>query len=817
MGDKAFIFRGVPASRANLKRALLLSADAYEERWGDECRCPFVPCFQELTTVHKGGYVHFWRHKRPPCTGYCPHYVPGDGDGDTDWRPHRAALADVHSALHQSLVERHMWLETRHRQLETRHRQLADDMIDRHTKIKISLGEAGGEPAILIDNWGVVWPIHRGNVESRSHSDLLGDRRAIPIVAEEDLEELNRSSLRSHLQRIVERQPVPVIRPKPEGAAGPWSLITSPDQTDPNKIMPLPRSAIPISVDARALFGTPAPDAEWPWPPAGLLPIWVWSEPESEETYEEALNAVKASLEQRHPLGIKVIRLLAKRLLVDGGSLHRILFDQKREEAQRFFLEAKRTFPREKDILRPHEFPRMAEGAEPPTDLERIGRVQTYLEAIRTEGAQVEHRERERARKMAAELVEMKQKTQILGAGLRKLTGKLETTAQELRGAIEDQDKKLKGAIEATKELEGKIATLRRDVQTRMKKLDGRLETTTQELWEGIENQGKKLEGKIRVTTKGLQDEFATGLRRMRSELETELEKERRERFQQDRELVDELQKVSHVLRWIVAALVVIGLAVLFLLGARWFGQAGESEAEGDSNVASVALPSDAETASGPASGSTQRQASGPSSGQGESRTSGQADKSASEEVAPRALPGDGSSIESAQDQRPSVGILGSDDPPRLGKLGGVQNDAAGAQPAPGTGETKDEETTGPQEAPTVPKPGPEPPTKPPITEPPPSPRSSSGTLRINFESVGRKGHLAVYLRGKLILNRSFRPGSVTAEHSLPAGALELRVVVTPKGRQAQIRELTGQITGGSEVTLEIRLDKSRNLTANLG
>jgi hypothetical protein len=266
--------------------------------------------------------MSYWRHPPAKKEDYCPFRVEGSDSGISPWDPDWAALKDVLLKVKDKLEER---------------------------GTECSIGSAGGERAGLIGSWGAIVPINPGNVEIQAERPEVEGRTVIPIIALESLESLNRHNLAPYLRQIVDRQPVPVIRPKMEGPAGPWSLLTDGSQLSPEQVEDMIVGAIPIPINARELFGEPAAGASFAWPPPGLVPIWVWTD------YKDGLDAVKDGLDHTLPLGTKVLRLLAKRLLVDGGSVHRALFAQSLEDARDFFLIAEKTFPRSDQIVRPEE------------------------------------------------------------------------------------------------------------------------------------------------------------------------------------------------------------------------------------------------------------------------------------------------------------------------------------------------------------------------------------------------------------------------------------------------------------------------------
>lgn len=154
------------------------------------------------------------------------------------------------------------------------------------------------------------------------------------------MNEANLASLfRKALAQIVERQPVLVVRPALEGPAGGWGLLTSPERLSRRTIEEFVVDALPVIVDARSLFRGPAGEGsgvEGSWPPLGALPIWI------RPFHKDGVDAAKEALEESSPLGSKVLRLLVKRLLVDGAGVHRVLFGQTREEARDLFLVASR-------------------------------------------------------------------------------------------------------------------------------------------------------------------------------------------------------------------------------------------------------------------------------------------------------------------------------------------------------------------------------------------------------------------------------------------------------------------------------------------
>jgi hypothetical protein len=321
--DKAYVFRrGTEAKPENWDEAELVSVYEYTEEYGDQIRCPYEPCFQDLTPIRPTNAIHHWRHPRARIEDYCPFRVEESDSGDSRWKPDWAALDDVL-------------------------RKVRDKLEERGTECKIV--RAGGERVGFIGSWGAIVPINPNNVQIRAKDPELEGRTVIPIVALETLEHLNGYNLAPFLRQIVNRQPVPVIRPKMEGPAGPWSLLTDGSQLKPEQVEDMIVGAIPISINPQDLFGEPAADDRFPWPPPGLVAVWVWT------NYKDGLDSVKNILDYTLPLRTKVLRLLVKRLLVEGGSVHRALFAQSREDARNFFLIAEMTFPRADHLILPAE------------------------------------------------------------------------------------------------------------------------------------------------------------------------------------------------------------------------------------------------------------------------------------------------------------------------------------------------------------------------------------------------------------------------------------------------------------------------------
>lgn len=339
--ERAAVFRhGIEATPENLDKAELLTVDEYIREPGDRIRCLYASCFKPVTPVYPTDARDHWRHPPAREEDYCPFRVEGSDSGTVHWDPDRAALDDVL-------------------------RKVKDKLEERGTECRI--GRADGERAGLVGSWGAIVPVNPKNVKIQAERPEVEDRTVIPIIALESLENLNKSYLASYLRQIVERQPVPVIRPKMEGAAGPWSLLTDPDQLSPEQVEKMIVGAIPIPINARELFGEPAAGGRFVWPPPGLIPIWVWTD------HKDGLDTVIDGLERTLPLGARVLRLLAKRLLVDGGSVHRALFAQSLEDARNFFLIAQKTFPRSDQIVRPEEL------ADVNRDTELVGILQGNL------------------------------------------------------------------------------------------------------------------------------------------------------------------------------------------------------------------------------------------------------------------------------------------------------------------------------------------------------------------------------------------------------------------------------------------------------
>ncbi len=362
---RAYIFRrGIAAEPQNRNQAHLVSVDEYVEEYGDRIRCPYEPCFQALQAIRPIRAQHHWRHPPAREDEYCPFRVDGSDSGSSAWRPDWAALDDVLLRVRDRLAE---------------------------TGTACRIGRAGGNRAGLIGNWGAILPINPSNARDLAKSFEVEGRTVIPIVALQDLKRLNEIKLAPFLREIIERQPVPVIRPEMEGPAGRWSLLIDSDQLSPEQIEDMIVGAIPIPINARGLFGEPAHDASFPWPPPGLVPIWVWTD------HKDGLDAVKDGLENSEPLGTKVLRLLAKRLLVDGGSVHRALFAQAREEACDFFLVAEKTFPRAEQIVQPAELAEIDRDIKLASVLGASHLVQGCFRDLKTQGRILEKRRSEQA------------------------------------------------------------------------------------------------------------------------------------------------------------------------------------------------------------------------------------------------------------------------------------------------------------------------------------------------------------------------------------------------------------------------------------
>ena len=125
----------------------------------------------------------------------------------------------------------------------------------------------------------------------------------------------------------------------------------------------------------------------------------------------------------------------------------------------------------------------------------------------------------------------------------------------------------------------------------------------------------------------------------------------------------------------------------------------------------------------------------------------------------------------------------------------------------------------------TVPAAGPEEPA--PIV--PPASESKEATLLVSLFSQYPRGTMIVYVNKEKVLNEPFRfvergslfrsrtaPGEIRRAVTVPAGTSSVRVYVTPEGKAAQVKSLSGNFPGGGSRSLEIRLSETGVMTAQL-
>ncbi len=110
-----------------------------------------------------------------------------------------------------------------------------------------------------------------------------------------------------------------------------------------------------------------------------------------------------------------------------------------------------------------------------------------------------------------------------------------------------------------------------------------------------------------------------------------------------------------------------------------------------------------------------------------------------------------------------------------------------------------------------------------------PAPVPTDAKLAVHLYSQQSSGILMIYLGDKQLMRDPFdfsekeslfrrKPGEgyVDQTFTLPAGAVTLRVYVTPTGQRARVQTLSGNLPGGSQRRLSIQLDRDGNLTAHL-
>jgi hypothetical protein len=764
---RAYVFRrGVPASPENRELAEAVTVDEYVPAPADRIRCIYEPCFQPLTPVVPTRARSHWRHpKDAPSGHYCPYRT--DRAGGADWRPSRAALDDLRSRL--------------------------QDRVPGGCRV----GRVAGvrDEVLTLGDWAVVVPLHADNVRAMAEVEELDGKPVFLVVALDDLQQINelklKPFLRAALERIVERQPVLVVRPALEGPAGGWGLLTSPRRLTLEEIEELLVDALPVLVDARELFGrSEGPQPAAAWPPPGPLPIWIRPAP------KEGVDAVQEELAETTPLGARVLRLLAKRLLVDGAGVHRILFSQTLDEARDFFRVSETTFPRADQVIRETDLPYLAESPGFTELLAAEPVLGECFEALAEEG-----RRRERTRAEAAERREREreEREERMESGLATVHETVEAIDERVADAVARLDEEIESLRQQTSgafRASGPLSRGLRDLKTKARDL----ETRTDDLRKGVVSlgqdfsadrdarveEGKEIRMELRGEIQGLHedlDEQLAGLRKELAGQRTELRRQGR---------------FEHRLAWALGTAVGVAVVLASLVWPGWPGgewlKAGTEEAAGTEQALSGA-PGD-EASDGASTDEATGGASADEAGPGTGRTAAEVEPGANG-GAPDPDDSHRTPSEAAGFSRPSA----SEASPQTA-FSRPSTPAANPDPASNLPDAP---------APTASPPEP----------PPPIPPSPYGTLRIDVAADRARGGLMIYSAGERLWDGDLAgltdaAGTVVAERRLDAGPLELLVHHWRRGRPTRTRTLRTDLPGGGTLTLRIRVDRDGRLEAVL-
>lgn len=126
-----------------------------------------------------------------------------------------------------------------------------------------------------------------------------------------------------------------------------------------------------------------------------------------------------------------------------------------------------------------------------------------------------------------------------------------------------------------------------------------------------------------------------------------------------------------------------------------------------------------------------------------------------------------------------------------------------------------------------VPAPAPVP--QKPVVAPSPAPVAGDANVEIDFYSEVSEGVLTVYSGERQIFREPFKfvkktgflskeriPGALSAQRTLPAGAVALRVYVTLPGKPTKAIVVEDNLVGGSNRRLIVRVDADARVDAQL-
>ena len=769
---RAYVFRrGVTALPENRDSGEIVSVDEYDPEWGDQVRCTYEPCFQELIPVVPAVARSYWRHPPDPAgTKYCPHRSPRDGS--PDWQPSRAALED--------LVVKH-------------------ENFPGGCRV-VYWAAADGYVAEFGDDIVAV-PLHQGNVRRMAGLRELDGRVIFPIVALDDLEAMNQANLaplfRKALAQIVARQPVLVVRPALEGPAGAWGLLTSPGHLGVGTIEECVVDALPVIVDARSLFRGPAEDSgsQGSWPPPGALPIWI------RPFHKEGVDAAKEALEECSPLGGKVLRLLVKRLLVDGAGVHRILFGQTREEARDFFLVSERTFPRADQVVREAELSPLAGSPQFAAFLAESEALRECFETLATDG-----RRREEAR-AEAERRQAREREQRIETGIRTVSESVDALDTRLGGSISQLEERV-GVLRR------QIRSLERDARPVGKSLAD-LDGAVKELRDGAKNLSEEVESlsgdlgaecearlQEEESLRGTLETLGRGVGQEVSDLRCKLDAQGKR-----------LHRQGLFERGLAGALGVVLIGGIAVAVTLWPGRSRDEVAEAQ-NLARTIPTSIGGTGS---EASSENAAEPSASGDSMAELGG-----GSGLALPEGSNAPGHPDEAGQPEDP--GLLDSPSQPEesggSGGAGRLKEPSQASQPEGAIRSRLDPSRDRAAEGPAQPA-FPLPSGGTPLESSGDPQAGRFGTLAIEVGSERPQGGLIVYLGGERIWECELAPlegapPATVAERRLDAGPIELTVYRWRAGRAPDVRTLRGDLPAGASLTLQLRIDRGGHLDVAL-